>query len=92
MDSKEILDARRTISGSVNETPLVYSKFFSEACGGRVDLKLVTSSFKGRIRDAENESTKVDEAWLSRRPQDQQQVAKKVMADFIHLNQESEQA
>ena len=49
MDSKEILDARRTISGSVNETPLVYSKFFSEACGGRVDLKLVTSSFKGAL-------------------------------------------
>jgi hypothetical protein len=34
------------------------------------------------IRTAENESAKVDEAWLSRRPQDQQQVAKKVMAEF----------
>lgn len=42
------------------------------------------------IRGAQNESFKVDEVWLSRRPQDQQQVAKKVMADFKQRNQESE--
>jgi hypothetical protein len=42
------------------------------------------------IRDAENESVKVDEAWLSRRLQDQQLVVTKVMTDFRQLTQESD--
>ncbi|MGD0423353.1 MAG: threonine/serine dehydratase [Candidatus Bathyarchaeia archaeon] len=56
MDPEEVLEARRTIIDSVIRTPLVYSKFFSETCGGRVYLKLenqqVTNSFK--IRGALN--------------------------------------
>jgi threonine dehydratase len=56
MNSKEVLDAKATISESVNRTPLLYSKFFSEICGGEVYLKLenlqVTNSFK--IRGALN--------------------------------------
>lgn len=56
MDSKEIVNARTTISDFVTRTALLYSRFFSEACGGRVYLKLenlqVTNSFK--IRGAIN--------------------------------------
>jgi threonine dehydratase len=56
MSSREVLDARASISDSVVRTPLVYSKFLSETCGGRVYLKLenvqVTNSFK--IRGALN--------------------------------------
>ena len=56
MDSKEIVDARTTISTYVARTPLQYSRYFSEATGGRVYLKLenlqVTNSFK--IRGAIN--------------------------------------
>ena len=52
MDSKEIVDARTTISTYVTRTPLQYSRYFSEVTGGRVYLKLenlqVTNSFKIR--------------------------------------------
>jgi len=52
----EVLEARDRIAGAVMETPLEYSKFLSEMCGGCIRLKLenyqTTGSFK--IRGALN--------------------------------------
>jgi threonine dehydratase len=53
---RDIEDARETIRNLVKRTPLVYSQFLSNFCGGEVHLKLenlqITSSFK--IRGALN--------------------------------------
>ena len=56
MDLKEIYKARRRIRGWVRNTPIEYSPFLSDMCGGRLFLKLenlqLTGSFK--IRGAMN--------------------------------------
>jgi threonine dehydratase len=53
---RDIEDARQSIRGEVNKTPLVRSRFLSDLCGGEVYLKLenlqITNSFK--IRGALN--------------------------------------
>lgn len=63
MEFKEIYLAKRRIQGLVRRTPLEYSPFFSEACGGEVYLKLenlqLTGSFK--IRGALNKMLQLDE-------------------------------
>jgi threonine dehydratase len=68
MNLKDILDARETIGGSVNRTPLVHSRFFSDFCDGDVYLKLenlqITSSFK--IRGALNKMLHLTNEEMSR--------------------------
>lgn len=63
MEFKEIYQAKRRIKGVVRRTPLEYSPFFSEVCGGEVYLKLenlqLTGSFK--IRGALNKMLQLDE-------------------------------
>ena len=56
MNSNEVLEARTTISDSVIRTPLVYSKFFSETCGGRVYLRYGSISLVRRTSERDTRS------------------------------------
>jgi threonine dehydratase len=53
---RDLEDAKKSIRGEINNTPLVQSRFLSDLCGGEVYLKLenlqITNSFK--IRGALN--------------------------------------
>jgi len=63
MEFKEIYLAQRRIQDIVRKTPLEYSPYFSEACGGEVYLKLenlqLTGSYK--IRGALNKMLQLNE-------------------------------
>jgi threonine dehydratase len=68
MNLKDVLDAKGTIGSSVNRTPLVHSRFFSEICNGEAYLKLenlqITNSFK--IRGALNKMLHLTKEEMSR--------------------------